>query len=123
VFGADVIRIEHPGDPDQTRLDGSDPALSDSQIGTHFIIQNGGKRSLTLDLKTEQGRGVLRRLIPTADVLVENFRPGAMAALGLGYEQVKDLNPRLIYASISAFGQDGPRGGLTGYDQVIQAAS
>ncbi|MGB3335603.1 MAG: CaiB/BaiF CoA-transferase family protein [Devosia sp.] len=123
VFGADVIRIEHPDDPDQTRLDGSDPALSDDKIGTHFIIQNGGKRSLTLDLKTEQGRAVLRRLIPTADVLVENFRPGAMRALGLGYEQVKELNPRLIYASISAFGQDGPRGGLTGYDQVIQAAS
>lgn len=123
VFGADVIRIEHPGDPDQTRLDGSDPALSEAAIGTHFIIQNGGKRSLTLDLKTEEGRSVLRRLIATADVLVENFRPGAMRALGLAYEQVKELNPRLIYASISAFGQDGPRGGQTGYDQVIQAAS
>jgi len=123
VFGADVIRIEKPGDPDQTRLDGSDPALSDAQIGTHFIIQNGGKRSLTIDLKTEEGRSVLRRLILTADVLVENFRPGAMRALGLDYEQVKELNPRLIYASISAFGQHGPRGSLTGYDQVIQAAS
>lgn len=123
VFGADVIRIEHPGDPDQTRLDGSDPALSEARIGTHFIIQNGGKRSLTLDLKTEAGRAVLRRLIPTADVLVENFRPGAMRDLGLDYEQVKALNPKLIYASISAFGQDGPRGGQTAYDQVIQAAS
>lgn len=123
VFGADVIRIEHPNDPDQTRLDGSDPSLSEAAIGTHFIIQNGGKRSLTLDLKTKQGREVLRRLIPTADILVENFRPGAMRALGLDYEAVKPLNPRLIYASISAFGQDGPRGGQTGYDQVIQAAS
>lgn len=123
VFGADVIRIENPHEPDQTRTDGSDPALSAEKIGTHFIIQNGGKRSLTLDLKTPAGREVLRRLVPTADVLVENFRPGAMKALGLGYEDLRELNPRLIYASMSAFGQDGPRGGQTGYDQVIQAVS
>ena len=123
VFGADVIKIEHPTEPDQTRIDGSDPALSAERIGTHFIIQNGGKRSLTLDLKTEAGREVLRRLVPTADVLVENYRPGALKALGLGYEDLRALNPRLIYASMSAFGQDGPRGGQTGYDQVIQAAS
>jgi len=123
VFGADVIKIEHPVEPDQTRIDGSDPALSADRIGTHFIIQNGGKRSLTLDLKTEGGRDVLRRLVPTADILVENFRPGAMKALGLGYDDLKALNPRLIYASMSAFGQDGPRGGQTGYDQVIQAVS
>lgn len=123
VFGADVIKIENPGDPDQTRLDGVDPALSAAQIGTHFIIQNGGKRSLTLDLKTESGRAVLRRLVPTADILVENFRPGSMQALGLGYEDMSALNPRLIYASMSAFGQAGPRGGQTGYDQVIQAVS
>ncbi|GGA79547.1 CoA transferase [Nitratireductor aestuarii] len=123
VFGADVIKIEHPTEPDQTRIDGSDPALSEERIGTHFIIQNGGKRSLTLDLKTEAGREVLRKLVPTADVLVENYRPGAMKALGLGYEDLKPLNPRLVYASMSAFGQDGPRGGQTGYDQVIQAVS
>ena len=123
VFGADVIRIENPHEPDQTRTDGTDPALSSEKIGTHFIIQNGGKRSLTLDLKTPAGREVLRRLVPTADVLVENFRPGAMKALGLGYEDLRQLNPRLIYASMSAFGQDGPRGEQTGYDQVIQAVS
>lgn len=123
VFGADVIKIEHPSEPDQTRIDGSDPSLSADKIGTHFIIQNGGKRSLTLNLKTGAGREVLRRLVPTADVLVENFRPGAMKALGLGYEDLSELNPRLIYASMSAFGQDGPRGGQTGYDQVIQAVS
>ncbi|WP_332719440.1 CaiB/BaiF CoA transferase family protein [Pelagibacterium mangrovi] len=123
VFGADVIKIEHPDEPDQTRIDGSDPALSAERIGTHFIIQNGGKRSLTLDLKTEAGREVLRRLVPTADVLVENYRPGALNALGLGYEDLRALNPRLIYASMSAFGQDGPRSTQTGYDQVIQAVS
>lgn len=70
VFGADVIKIEHPTEPDQTRIDGSDPALSAARIGTHFIIQNGGKRSLTLDLKTAGGREVLRKLVPTADILV-----------------------------------------------------
>jgi len=123
VFGADVIKIEHPSEPDQTRIDGSDPLLSAEKIGTHFIIQNGGKRSLTLDLKMGAGREVLRRLVPTTDVLVENFRPGAMKALGLGYEDLRELNPRLIYASMSAFGQDGPRGGQTAYDQVIQAIS
>ncbi|WP_180902649.1 CaiB/BaiF CoA transferase family protein [Martelella soudanensis] len=123
VFGADVIKIENPHEPEQTRIDGSDPELSADNIGTHFIIQNGGKRSFTLDLKTEEGREILRRLVPGADVLVENFRPGALKALGLGYEDLRKLNPRLIYASMSAFGQDGPRGGQTGYDQVIQAVS
>src|SRR5690606_16929964 len=121
VFGADVIKIEHPDEPDQTRTDGSDPALSAEKIGTHFIIQNGGKRSLTLDLKTPAGREVLRRLVPTADVLVENFRPGAMKALGLGYEDLRELNPRLIYASVWAFGHDGSRGGQIGDDQVLEA--
>lgn len=123
LFGADVIRIENPHAPDQTRLDGADPDLSAAAMGTHFLIQNGGKRSVTLDLKTEGGRGVLRRLVADADILVENFRPGALGALGLGYEDMAALNPQLIYASLSAFGQDGPRGGQTGYDQVIQAVS
>jgi crotonobetainyl-CoA:carnitine CoA-transferase CaiB-like acyl-CoA transferase len=123
VFGADVIKIEIPDDPDQTRIDGVDAALNEARLGTHFIIQNAGKRSLTLDLKTPEGRGVLRRLVMTADVLVENFRPGAMKDLGLGYEEMSALNPRLIYASMSAFGQDGPRGPQTAFDQVIQAVS
>jgi crotonobetainyl-CoA:carnitine CoA-transferase CaiB-like acyl-CoA transferase len=123
IFGADVIKIEIPNDPDQTRLDGVDAALNDAQLGTHFIIQNAAKRSITLDLKTEEGRAVLRRLVPTADILVENFRPGALKALGLGYEEMSALNPRLIYASMSAFGQDGPRGTQTAFDQVIQAVS
>lgn len=123
LFGAEVIRIENPRDPDQTRMDGADPALSADLMGTHYLIQNAGKWSVTLDLKTEAGREVLRRLVPTADVLVENFRPGAMRALGLGPEDMAVLNPRLIYASMTAFGQDGPRGEQTGFDQVIQAVS
>lgn len=123
VFGADVIKIEIPGDPEQTRIDGVDDDLSNNKLGTHFIIQNSNKRSLTLDLKSEKGRDVLRKLVKTADVMVENFRPGAMKDLGLGYEDMRKINPKLIYASMSAFGQDGPRSGQTAYDQVIQAMS
>src|SRR5271167_1901652 len=92
-------------------------------MGTSFLTQGSNKRSMTLDLKTEPGREILKRLVSTADVLVENFRPGAFEALGLGYEAMSAINSRLIYCSISAFGQDGPRREQTAYDHVIQATS
>jgi crotonobetainyl-CoA:carnitine CoA-transferase CaiB-like acyl-CoA transferase len=123
VLGADVIKVEHPDEPDQSRGSGTDRALNRAGMGTSFLTQGSNKRSITLDLKQEAGREVLRRLIKGADVLVENFRPGAFAALGLGYEAMSALNPRLIYCSISAFGQDGPRREQTAYDHVIQATS
>jgi crotonobetainyl-CoA:carnitine CoA-transferase CaiB-like acyl-CoA transferase len=123
LLGADVIKIEMPHDPDQTRLLGSDAALSRAKMGTFFLSQGSNKRSMTVDLKTEAGREILRRLVKGADVLVENYRPGAMTALGLGYEEMAKINPRLIYASMSAFGQDGPRGTQTAYDPNIQATS
>ncbi|MFC7540101.1 CaiB/BaiF CoA transferase family protein [Siccirubricoccus deserti] len=123
LLGADVIKVEHPDDPDQSRDSGPDLALNRAGMGSYFITQASNKRSITLDLKTEGGREVLRRLLATADVLVENFRPGAFEALGLGYEAVAKLNPRLIYCSISAFGHGGPRGVQTAYDHVIQATS
>lgn len=123
LMGADVIKIEHPDDPDQSRSTGSDKALNDAGMGTAFLTQGSNKRSMTLDLKTEAGREVLRRLVKTADVLVENYRPGAFEALGLGYEALAAINPRLIYASFSAFGPEGPRGRQTAYDHVIQATS
>ncbi len=123
VLGADVIKIEHPDDPDQSRDGGTDRALNRGHMGTSFLTQGSNKRSITLDLKTEPGRDILRRLVAIADVLVENFRPGAFEALGLGYEAMSLLNPRLIYCSISAFGQDGPRREQTAYDHVIQATS
>jgi crotonobetainyl-CoA:carnitine CoA-transferase CaiB-like acyl-CoA transferase len=123
VLGADVIKVEHPDDPDQSRDSGTDRALNHAGMGTGFLTQASNKRSITLDLKTEPGREVLRRLVKTADVLVENYRPGAFEALGLGYEAMAELNPKLIYASFSAFGQDGPRGEQTAYDHVIQATS
>ncbi len=123
LFGADVIKVEHPSDPDQSRDSGPDEALNAIGMGTGFLTQGSNKRSITLDLKTEAGREVLKKLVATADVMVENYRPGAFEALGLGYEAMSKINPRLIYASMSAFGQDGPRGQMTAYDHVIQSTS
>lgn len=123
LLGADVIKIERPDDPDQTRSIGSDNALNAAEMGTFYLSQSSNKRSITLNLKSEQGREVLRKLAARSDVLVENYRPGALAALGLGAEAMMAINPRLVYASMSAFGQDGPRGSQTGYDMNIQASS
>src|SRR5437868_672559 len=123
VLGADVIKVEHPDEPDQSRESGTDRALNRRNMGTSFLTQGSNKRSITLDLKQEKGREVLKRLVARADVLVENYRPGAFEALGLGYEALAAINPRLVYCSISAFGQDGPRREQTAYDHVIQATS
>lgn len=123
LLGADVIKVENPTDPDQSRGNGPDWELNRKGMGTQYLTQNAGKRCITLDLKQEAAREIFLRLIDGADVLVENFRPGAFEALGLGYEALSARNPRLIYCSISAFGQQGPRGQQTAYDHVIQATS
>jgi crotonobetainyl-CoA:carnitine CoA-transferase CaiB-like acyl-CoA transferase len=123
VLGADVIKVEHPQEPDQSRETGTDRALNRRNMGTSFLTQGSNKRSITLDLKTEEGREVLKRLVARSDVLVENYRPGAFEALGLGWEAMQKISPRLIYCSISAFGQDGARREQTAYDHVIQASS
>jgi crotonobetainyl-CoA:carnitine CoA-transferase CaiB-like acyl-CoA transferase len=123
VLGADVIKVEHPKEPDQSRTNGTDKALNRRNMGTSFLTQASNKRAITLDLKTETDRDILKKLVATADIFVENYRPGAFEALGLGYEALSAINPRLIYASFSAFGQHGPRGPQTAYDHVIQAAS
>jgi len=123
VLGADVIKVEHPDDPDQSRSSGTDKALNRSGMGTGFLTQASNKRSIALDLKKEADREILKKLVATADVFVENYRPGAFEALGLGYDALAAINPRLIYASFSAFGQEGPRGIQTAYDHVIQATS
>jgi crotonobetainyl-CoA:carnitine CoA-transferase CaiB-like acyl-CoA transferase len=123
VLGADVIKVEHPDDPDQSRGAGTDKDLNRRQMGTAFLTQASNKRSITLDLKQEKDREILKKLVATADIFVENYRPGAFEALGLGYEALSKINPKLIYASFSAFGQKGPRGEQTAYDHVIQATS
>jgi len=123
VLGADVIKVEHPDDPDQSRDSGTDRMLNRRNMGTGFLTQGSNKRSITLDLKTEEGRAILKKLAAKSDVLVQNYRPGAFEALGLGYEDMLKINPRLIYCSISAFGQDGVRREQTAYDHVIQATS
>jgi len=123
LFGADVIKVEDPRDPDQSRTSGGDRALSRQGMGTYYLTQASNKRSIALNLKTEQGREAFKRLIRTADVLVENYRPGAFEALGLGYEALSEIQPKLIYCSISAFGHGGPRSSQTAYDMVIQAAT
>ena len=116
--GADVIKVETQGG-DLTRVIG--PAVGD--LTGLFIAINRGKRSIVLDVKQAEGARVLRELIAKADVLVENFRPGALARLGFSYEAVKAYNPRLVYLSISGFGQSGPFANYRVYDPVIQAVS
>lgn len=123
VLGADVIKVEHPDDPDQSRGVGTDKELNRRNMGTAFLTQASNKRSITLDLKQEKDREILKKLVATADIFVENYRPGAFEALGLGYDTLAAINPRLIYASFSAFGQHGPRSRQTAYDHVIQATS
>jgi crotonobetainyl-CoA:carnitine CoA-transferase CaiB-like acyl-CoA transferase len=124
VLGADVIKVEDPEEPDQSRELGADMALNRQRMGTGFLTQGSNKRSVALNLKTEGGRAALKRLVRDwADVLVENYRPGAFRALGLGYEDLSKLKPKLVYASMTAYGQEGPRSSYTAYDVAIQATS
>jgi crotonobetainyl-CoA:carnitine CoA-transferase CaiB-like acyl-CoA transferase len=123
LLGADVIKVEHPKDYDQSRDSGGDRALNRQQMGTGYLTQASNKRAITLNLKHEKGREILKKLVKDADVLVENWRSGAFPALGLGWDDLRPINPRLIYCSMTAFGQEGPRGEQTAYDQLIQATS
>ncbi|HYD60602.1 MAG TPA: CoA transferase [Noviherbaspirillum sp.] len=120
LLGADVIKVEMPGTGDLARQLGADAALNARFMGASFLAQNAGKRSITVDMKSKAGKEVLRRLVATADVIVENFRPGVMARLGLGHEDLKQINPRLVYCAISGFGQSGPLEGAPAYDQIVQ---
>lgn len=122
-LGAEVIKVEAVGRGDLARQLGADPALSEANMGVSFLAQNAGKKSVTLDLKSTKGKALFLRLLKTADVLVENFRPGVMARLGLDYDTLKPAHPTLIYCAISGFGQDGPWKGRPAYDQIIQGAS
>src|SRR2546428_11923650 len=123
LLGADVIKVERPKTYDQSRDSGGDRALNRQQMGTGYLTQASNKRAITLNLKHEKGREILKKLVKDADVLVENWRSGAFPALGVGWDDLRPLNPRLIYCSMTAFGQEGPRGEQTAYDQLIQATS
>jgi crotonobetainyl-CoA:carnitine CoA-transferase CaiB-like acyl-CoA transferase len=123
LLGADVIKIENPTDGDLARKLGNVPKLNKELMGTSFLAQNANKRSLTLNLKKPAAREIFKKLVATADVLVENFRPGVMKRLGVGYDVLSSLNPRLVYCAISGFGQDGPDADKPAYDQIIQGLS
>jgi crotonobetainyl-CoA:carnitine CoA-transferase CaiB-like acyl-CoA transferase len=122
-LGAEVIKVETPGTGDLARQLGADPELNRRGMGASFLAQNAGKRSITLNLKSAKAQEAFIRLVKTSDVVVENFRPGVMERLGLGYERLKAIKPDLIYCAISGFGQDGPLRLNPAYDQIIQGLS
>lgn len=121
--GADVVKIEQPNAPDAVRGRGNDRGLNAAQMGVNYLSQAANKRSLTLDLQKAEGQAILQRLARDADVLIENYRTGALSELGVGYEALSAINPHLVYCSITGFGQSGPRAAVNAYDNVIQAAS
>ncbi|MER8894410.1 MULTISPECIES: CoA transferase [unclassified Mesorhizobium] len=123
LLGADVIKVETPQGGDLARQLGASPALNNAGMGASFLAQNAGKRSVVLDLKSEADRERFLDLVASADALVENFRPGVMGRLGLGYEALKAVRPGLVYCAISGFGQTGPMRDNPAYDQIIQGLS
>lgn len=123
-FGADVIKVEEPARGDDTRHWGPPWAgEGDDALSAYYLCANRNKRSMTLNLKTEQGQSIARALAERSHIVVENLKPGGMAAFGLGYDDLAVLNPALIYCSITGFGQRGPYSDQPGYDFVIQAMS
>ena len=118
-MGAEVLKIEEPIHGDDTRA----WAPFQADVSTFFLGMNRSKKSVALDLKTPAGADALRRLIGTADVLIENFRPGSLKKLGFDYDSVRAWNPQLVYCSITGYGHEGPKRDLPGYDAVIQGES
>jgi crotonobetainyl-CoA:carnitine CoA-transferase CaiB-like acyl-CoA transferase len=122
-MGAEVIKIENPVGGDLARKLGNVPELNKKLMGTSFHAQNSNKKSFTLNLKSDKAKEIFKKFVATSDILVENFRPGVMARLGLSYEKLSELNPKLIYCAISGFGQTGPDAFKPAYDQIIQGLS
>lgn len=118
-LGATVIKVEHPGDPDYTRT--FPPFVGEEQLSAFFAQYNRNKYGITLNLKQPDGVKLLKKLVQKADILVENFRPGTMEKLGVGYDVLKVENPKLIYAAISGFGRTGPNSSRPAYDNTGQA--
>jgi crotonobetainyl-CoA:carnitine CoA-transferase CaiB-like acyl-CoA transferase len=123
MLGAEVVKIETPGEGDLARRLGADPVRAKKGMGVSFLANNAGKKSVTLNLKHERGKALFREMVKSADALLENFRPGVMQRLGLGYEALKEINPRLVYCALSGFGQTGPLAERPAYDQIIQGYS
>ena len=123
LLGADVIKVENPKDGDLARKLGILPELNKRLMGTSFIAQNCNKKSITLNTKSAEGKSIFLRMAKDADVVVENFRPGVMDRLGIGYQVLAGINPRLVYCAISGFGQTGPDALNPAYDQIIQGLS
>jgi len=123
LLGAEVIKIENPKDGDLARKLGAKSEFNKKLMGTSFLAQNANKKSLTLNLKFPEGKEIFKKLVAISDVVVENFRPKVMDRLGLGYEIIREINPKIIYCAISGFGQDGPDADKPAYDQIIQGLS
>ncbi len=123
LLGAEVVKVENPKAGDLARVLGNVPQYNKMLMGTSFLAQNCNKKSVTLNLKSAEGKEIFRRLVAGADVVVENFRPDVMPRLGLGFAELAAINPRLIYCGISGFGQTGPDADKPAYDQIIQGLS
>lgn len=123
LLGADVIKIEDPSAPDCARGRGPDEGGNADGLGLNYQVQGGNKRAMALDLRTQEGRALLLQMAQRADVLVENYTTGALARLGLGYDDLAAANPSLIHCAITGFGDSGPMAEVGAYDNVIQATS
>ncbi|MCC3860977.1 CaiB/BaiF CoA transferase family protein [Pseudemcibacter aquimaris] len=123
LLGADVIKVEAPNAPDCARGRGPDGNLNNDLRGLNYQVQASNKRAMTLDLKTDKGRSVFKKMVKKTDVLVENYRTGALGSLGLGYDELNALNPKLIYCSLTGYGDYGDRAMVNAYDNTIQATS
>lgn len=123
LMGADVLKVEVPRSGDLARNLGASGELSGAGMGISFLAQNASKRSVTLNLKSVRGKELFTRLVQEHDVLVENFRPGVMERLGLGWDTLREVNPGLVYCAISGFGQEGPLRDRPAYDQIVQGMS
>ena len=123
LLGAEVIKVERPGSGDLARRRGIIPGLNEQLMGVSFLAQNANKKSITLNIKSPEGNEIFKELVKGADVLVENFRPGVMDRLGLSYDVLRGINPRLVYCAISGFGQTGSDAEKPAYDQIIQGLS
>lgn len=122
-LGAEVIKIENPTDGDLARKLGCVSEYNKKLLGTSFLAQNANKKSMTLNLKEPEAKDIFKKMAETADVIVENFRPGVMDRLGIGYDELKKINPGIVFCAISGFGQTGPDAKKPAYDQIIQGLS